>query len=129
MSEESEFGKGLVICLVKFAEHRWRWQEQKKLYEDMHQKNPELFDESHAVEMHMNGASDHLCQIEVPAGWEDSSIGTAVKELQDFGLSMGHGFTKKDWTEADVDKAYDMCQRIALLIDEQLGLTPEVGAC
>jgi hypothetical protein len=125
---ESEFGKGLVICLVKFAEHRWRWYEQKRSYEEMSIKNPELFSESDAVELHFNGASDHLYEIEVPKAWEDTSIGIKVKELQDFGLQIGHGFTHRNWTESDVNKAYELCQEIALLIDEKLGLKPLKGS-
>lgn len=125
--KESEFGKGLIICLVKFAEHRWRWQEQKHLYAEMRKKSPDHFSESDAVEMHFNGASDHLYKIEVPPEWRKTKLDEAVRELQDFGLEMGHGFTKKEWTEADVDKAYAICQEIALLIDKKLGLKPDVG--
>ena len=125
--EESEFGKGLVICLVKFAEHRWKWYSDKGLYEEMHEKYPDSFSESHAVEMHFNGASDHLYEIEVPTPYQRTKLGRKVKELQKFGLEMGHGFTRKEWTEADVEKAYTMCQEIALLIDKKLGLEPQIG--
>ena len=125
--EESEFGKGLIICLVKFAEHRARWQEQKKLYEEMSVGQPELFTVSHAIEMNFNGASDHLYEIEVPKAWKRKEIGKKVKELQSFGLEIGHGFTGKEWTEADVTRAYDLCQEIAILIDKELGLEPQIG--
>ena len=127
--EESEFGKGLVICLVKFAEHRWRWLETKKMYEDIERKAlfGVLDSESRAVEMHFNGASDHLYEIEVPKGWKRKKLGRKVKELQAFGLKMGHGFTQQEWTEADVEKAYTMCQEVALLIDKELGLEPQIG--
>ena len=126
--EESEFGRGLVICLVKFAEHRWRWYEQKKFYEEMRKKQSKYFNISNAVETHFNGASDHLYEIEVPSEWEKAKLGKKVKELQDFGLEMGHGFTGKDWTEDDVEKAYTMCQEVALLIDKELGLKPQIGS-
>jgi len=125
--EDSEFGKGLVICLVKFAEHRWRWYEQKEFYEKMRKKHPDSFNESDAVIMHFNGASDHLYDIEVPERWKESKLGRKVKELQDFGLEIGHGFTGKNWTEGAVTKAYTMCQEIALLIDKELGLEPQIG--
>lgn len=125
--ETSEFGKGLVICLVKFAEHKGRWQEQKKLYEDMREKSPGLFSISHAVEIHFNGASDHLYEIEVPPKWRRTKLGRRVKELQDFGLEIGHGFKGKTWTEADVEKAYTMCREIALLLDKRIGLSPNMG--
>lgn len=125
--EESEFGKGLVICLVKFAEHRRSWQEQKSLYKEMEKKSPELFNVRRAVEIHFNGASDHLYEIKVPTKWKRKELGKRVKELRDFGIKMGHGFTKTEWTEADVTKAYDMCQEIAILIDTELGLEPQIG--
>lgn len=126
--EESEFGKGLVICLVKFAEHRWRWYEQKKLWKEMREKHPNLFSESDAVETHFNGASDHLYEIEVPKEWRRKKLGRKVKELRDFGLVMGHSFNREMvWTEADVERAYTMCQEIALLIDKELGLEPQIG--
>lgn len=127
MKDESEFGKGLVICLVKFAEHRDRWSGQKRLYEEMREKHPDSFSLSSAVEMHFNGASDHLYEIEIPEGWKNTKIGKLVKELQRYGLEMGHGFTKKNWTEEDVTKAYSICQEIALLIDKKLGLKSEIG--
>lgn len=126
--ERSEFGKGLVICLVKFAEHRWRWVETKKLYEEMRQKHPDLFNESEAVISHFNGASDHLYEIEVPAELRKTKLGKLVNELQSFGLAMGHSFERgKEWSGEDVDKAYSMCQEIALLIDKKLGLKPDIG--
>jgi hypothetical protein len=123
----SEFGKGLVICLVKFAEHRHRWLADKRINKEMSVKYPSSFSESEAVEMHFNGASDHLYEIEVPKEWEGLEIASKVKELQDFGLEMGHSFNKKLWTEADVEKAYGLCQEIALLIDKKIGLSPEIG--
>ena len=125
--EDSEFGKGLVICLVKFAEHRWRWHEQRKVYKELREKHPDHFTIGSAVESHFNGASDHLYEIEVPERWKRKKLGKKVKELQDFGLEMGHSFNGRNWTEKDVDKAYTMCQEIALLIDKELGLEPQIG--
>jgi len=126
--EESEFGKGLVICLVKFAEHRHRWLSDKSLNEEMRLKHPELFSEDDAVEMHFNGASDHLYDIEVPTKWKNTKIGKKVGELRSHGLKMGHSFDRTiTRTEADIGKAYDMCQEIAILIDKELGLEPQIG--
>ena len=124
---ESEFGKGLVICLVKFAEHRETWLNTKKFYGRMREQSPDLFSESSAVELHFNAAADHLYEIEVPEKWKEKEIGRKVKELQDFGLEIGHSFTGKKWTEADITKAYTLCQEIAILIDKELGLEAEVG--
>jgi hypothetical protein len=124
MSEESEFGKGLIICLVKFAEHQWRFQE--RLARNKSMNNP-LFDESDAVEMFFNGASDHLYEIEVPKDWLGTDIDIKVKELQSLGLEIGHGFTGKKWTKDNFNKAYELLEDIALLIDVKLGLTPQKG--
>lgn len=125
--KESEFGKGLVICLVKFAEHRMRWMAEKPMREKMRQINPKIFTMSHDIEMHFNGASDHLYEIEIPKVWRRKRLGKMIKELQAFGLKIGHGFSKTEWTEDDLEKAYNMCQEIALLIDKELGLKPQIG--
>ena len=127
----SEFGKGLVLCLVKFAEHRAKWVEQRRLWEDMKTKTDDktLFTESGAIEIHMSGASDHLYEIEVPEAWKKKKIGNLVKKLQDKGLDMGHGFSERDktWTEADIIEVYELTQEIAMLIDKELGLKPQKG--
>jgi len=124
---DSEFGKGLVICLVKFAEHRERFQHIKAFYEDMGKKVPSLLSISDAVEMHFNAASDHLYEIEIPASYEGTELGNKIKELQKLSLEIGHGFSGKKWTEDFVNKAHDLCREIALLIDKELGLKPELG--
>jgi hypothetical protein len=124
---ESEFGKGLVICLVKFSEHMGSWRKTSASYKELSKEHPDLFNESHAVEMFFNGASDHLYEIEVPQEWIKTEIGKKVRELQDFGLEIGHGFTGKKWTEAEVFKAQDLTHEIALLIDKAIGLNPEEG--
>ena len=127
MKEESEFGKGLVLCLVKFAEHRAKWLEQRELWKKMQKDNLGHFSESHAVEMHMSGASDHLYEIEVPKKLKRTLLGKKVKELQDLGLEMGPGFTGKTWTEEDITEVYELTQEIAMLIDKELGLKQQKG--
>jgi len=125
---KSEFGKGLVICLVKFAEHAERWMKDKKLYKELAEKHPNLFDESEAVEIFFNGASDHLYEIKVPQKLRHTKIEAKVKKLQNLGLEMGHGFNKnKKWSEKDVIEAYDLCREIALMIDRYIGLKPDIG--
>ena len=81
---ESEFGKGLVICLVKFAEHFERLHTELETYKKLAEQNPanaELFTESHAVKMWANAATDHLYEIEVPKSWEKTEVGKAIMEL------------------------------------------------
>ena len=126
--ESSEYGKGLVICLVKFAEHKERWRSDKRLWREMEAKDPRLFTEANAIEKHFNASSDHLYEIEVPPKWRRKKLGKKVKELQDLGLEMGHSFNSKQWTEDDFTKAYGMCQEIAILIDKEIGLEPDKGS-
>lgn len=122
---KSEFGKGLVICLVKFAEHAEKWLQDREMYKNLHE--PAFLNESLAVELFFNGASDHLYDIQVPEKWQGTAIERKVKELQDFALAIGHGFTGQQWSEKDVITAYDLCRKIALLIDKELGLSPDIG--
>lgn len=125
---ETEFGRGLIICLIKFAEHAEKWFKQKESYHVMAQKSPDLWTESSAVEMFFNAASDHLYDIMVPAQWKGTEIETRVLELQSFGLHIGHGFDHTaTYTEKDVVKAYDLCREIGMLIDRELGLEPDIG--
>jgi len=87
---QSEFGKGLAICLVKFAEHYERWSRDRVREEEMAVKTgrTDLFNERHSVESFFNAASDHLYEIEVPATWKKKKIARKVRELQDFALMI-----------------------------------------
>jgi len=123
---ETEFGRGLIICLIKFAEHAEVWSRDKEMYSKLSEHSG-FFDESQAVEMFFNGASDHLYGIEVPKAWEGTQIDRKVRQLQNFALTIGHGFTERKHTEADVKTAYDLCEEIALLIDRKIGLKPDIG--
>jgi len=123
---KSEFGSGLVICLVKFAEHAETWFQDKELHQQLREKEPKLFSESRAVQQFFYGASDHLYGIEVPDKWRGTVIESKVQELRGLALAIRHGFTRQ-WSEKDVIKAYDLCREIALLIDKDLGLSPDIG--
>ncbi len=127
--DKSEFGKGLVICLLKFAEHEGRWRSDKMHYEEMHQRNPKLFTLADAVHMHMNAASDHLYDIEVPKRVKAAAVAEKVAVLQKKGLDMGHSFRDDaKWTEEDLLGLYELAREIALLIDQELlGLKPQMG--
>jgi hypothetical protein len=119
MTEQLDFGKGLVICLVKFAEHLLsynRWVETNK-----------AIGADDAAEMYFNGASDHLYEIEVPKAWKGTEIAKKVKELQDLGLEVGHGFTDKKYSSVEVKRAQKLTHEIALLIDASIGLMPQEG--
>lgn len=123
---KSEFGSGLVICLVKFAEHAETWLQDKELYQQLREKEPKLLRESRAVQQFFYGASDHLYGIEVPDNWRGTVIESKVQELRGLALAIRHGFTRQ-WSEKDVFKAYDLCRAIALLIDKDLGISPDIG--
>ncbi len=165
---KSEFGKGMCINLVKFAEHfenslgirrLWvfnKWiNESPKNREDMLSNNPpsrlnygshcmeelkhfvnktnKIYNKDYKrslskdIELFMNGASDHLYDIEVPKrkGWD--KIRKLVTKLQKKGLLIGHGFTNKIWTIKDIGDLMNLTKRIALEIDKKLGLKGDVG--
>jgi len=118
--EPSEFGKGLVICLVKFSQH----------YEGLAHNLEHLqgtISEDHIATMNMDAASDHLYEIEVPKGREWTTIRKKVEYLQDKSLEMGHGITDKNYTAKEAWELYHLAGNIALLIDKKLGLKPEEG--
>lgn len=112
---KSEFGKGLVICLVKFAEHALGWIENEK-----------TLPEHMAVKLFFNAAADHLIEIKVPKKWQRTKIAKKVKELQKTSLEIKFGRKDKP-SKNDVIKAYDLCREIALLIDKKIGLKPDIG--
>lgn len=124
---KSDFGKGMVICLVKFAEHAMKLYSELESYAKLREGSTDLFSESHAIHAWANGASDHLYEIEVPKGKEWNRIRKKVKTLQDKGLEMGHGFTEKKWTKEDAIELFELTQDIALMIDRKLGLKPDRG--
>ena len=111
----SEFGKGLVICLVKFAEHAER---------DIGSKEKGWFN---AVDRWFNAASDHLYDIEVPAGKEWDAVREKVATLQERALKIGHGFTGGKYKKNEIRKALDLAREIALMIDKVIGLKPDIG--
>ncbi len=166
--EKSEFGKGLVICLVKFAQHRtqhnadsfgifdkWIKQnpENRKLmlspsppdnlnYGFPHMQRLKHFVEiadkiyegdyekylSKEIETFMNGASDHLYEIEVPKDKRWDKVRKMVEKLRKKALHMGHGFEeKKKWTLKDVEDLFELINKISVEIDKNLGLKAEIG--
>ena len=127
MEEESEFGKGLVICLVKFAEHFMILKNSIDMYKKSNINGRNLHPESSAVSMWANGATDHLYEIEVPKGKDWDAIRKKVKELQDKGLEMGHGYTRTNYTEEDANYLMKLTREIAMMIDEKIGLKPDTG--
>ena len=124
---KSEHGKGLVICLVKFAEHAENWPRFRDEYATMRERCPDGFNESTAVGLFFYGASDHLSEIEVPKKWRGTIIESKVRELQNLAFTSRYGFIGPELSEEDVIRACDLCREIALLIDKDLGLSPDIG--
>ena len=127
---KSEFGKGLVICLVKLAEHFMEYRHQLDKYEQMRVESPDLFKESSAISSWANGASDHLYEIEVPDGKEWDEIRDKVEVLKSKGLDMGHGkglMGEHNYSKDDVSELFNLTREIALMVDTKLGLSPELG--
>ncbi len=130
---KSEFGKGMVLCLVKFAEHAERLGTTLEQYKKLREKpvNSGLFTKASAVSIWANGATDHLYEIEVPEGKDWDEIRVKVKEVQDTGLEMGHGMSNlmgcTRYTVKDAYRLIELTRDVALLIDKKLGLEPEMG--
>jgi hypothetical protein len=166
--EGSEFGKGLVICLVKFAEHfenpmikryhnsryfydklggdkaklqhysrdlrndvdyfeRYEMAVMRKCHTEYTEDQAIQTGLSNMLEWWANGATDHLYEIEVPEAWKRRKLGKKVKELQDLGLEIGHGFTGKTWESGHWKKMFQLTREIYLLVDKEIGLEPDEG--
>jgi len=120
---ETEYGRGLIICLVKFAEHAEDWFKRRETYADMRVRHDNaVWSESSAIERFFKGASDHLREIEVPQKWKKTKLAEKVSELQDFALMIARGFTAREHSPEDITKAYDLCEEIALMLDRMLGV-------
>lgn len=148
---ESEFGKGLIVNLVKFGKHF-----DTRIYRDLEMINyriehPDDFnpDEpaystwdfsienwgneqkylSSQIALWANGASDHLYEIETIENpdhrWRE--INRKITELKEEGLTMGHGFTEQIYTMDDIIKLWDLLKQISIRIDKLLGLKPDWG--
>ena len=149
---KSEFGRGLVICLMKFSEHSSNDMARQiydvhSFYNDLKGDEVKLKDQSarfqinvdsfkgsikiygtvekalaSLIEMWASGASDHLYDIEVPDQWKDSYLARKVSDLQHFGLEIGHGFTGKAWMFKDFQTLMSLTKEIAQEIDLLLGI-------
>ncbi len=141
MKAKTEFGKGLVTCLIYFAQHIGRlnelwWiaadYEKNKILPEDWQKGLEIWKTfehllSSKITSWANGATDHLYEIKVPrtSAWRE--IRGKVKKLRDVGLEMGHGYVGRNYTLKDVDELIKLISEIAIEIDKIIGLNPDVG--
>jgi hypothetical protein len=152
--EESEYGKGLVVNLVKFSEHlhfegrmhqiyavdRWINDGMKDGELSSDTEAVELFKRielkvlggpkkalAHLIELWANGASDHLYDMQIPKEWRNLAVAKQIRELRDLGLKMGHGFTGTLWTVDDITKLRKLVEKISLAADKKLGLKGDWG--
>ena len=139
---KSEFGKGLAVCLLHFANH-WdndMWQRVMRL-EASRQEGTIPEDESSMISIYgtieaaissqitlwANGATDHLYEMEAPTSPEWSSVAHKVKVLKEIGIEMGLGFTNQQYTVEDTRDLFRLGKEIALEIDKLIGLEPDEG--
>jgi hypothetical protein len=159
---ESEYGKGLTICLAKFSAHFMQESLHKlsilqkyidsdaKTRKEMISERPpghvnfgkeimnwlrfEINDLmpiwgtpekllSHEISMWINGASDHLYDIEVPEGKDWKEIREKVKKLQNDAFAIRGNFKEKNiYTLKDIDALQLLTMEICVLIDKKIGL-------
>jgi len=148
--EESEFGKGLVVNLVKFSEHFSNDNAENCYHVDYWIKHPdidlekydihlqrsiEMFqavylrtegDKEHGlssmIELWANGATDHLYDLQVPKKWKGTELDIKVSQLREFGLRLGHGFTGELHTIDNITKMRKLVEEISLELDRRIGI-------
>ena len=147
---DSEFGRGVVVCLAKFSEHlendratriirAHRWEQmperERERYRASATEHP--FGDggqmvrateiialagglSAAIEMWANGASDHFYDL-------DERAHTPLKELASLTLEVGHGFTGKTWTFSTWERIRELWRESCVAVDQALGVEPDWG--
>jgi hypothetical protein len=114
----SEFGSGIVVCLAKFSQHLDlnMLRESIELYESIGREDGF----SRAVEMWMNGASDHFYDL-------DEKAPPTLQKLARLALEIGHGFKDQTYTQATVDEIFQLWQEACMEVDKMLGVTADWG--
>ena len=128
----SEFGRGYATCLLMFAGHESRLNRDLRIY------NESGMDESLAVEMWANGASDHLYDL-ITGPRMRRDIRMVAKALASVAIECGHGYTGKKWYASEawawIATAKALLVQVgdprtledAMAIDRRLGLRPDPG--
>lgn len=136
---ETDHGRGFILCLIKFAQHAEHWLKIQEEYESMRNAvkdndkllTSHLFDKTGEVSRFFYGASDHLFNLEIPDKWAKTKIGRKTRKLRDMCLDMRLGLSamrhNREYTGDEIQVAYDLLEEIALLIDKELGLKPDIG--
>jgi hypothetical protein len=62
-------------------------------------------------------------QIEyVPDSLKDTELAKKVEELKELGLTMGHGFTSRQWKLEDLKELRQLVTEISLQLDKHIGI-------
>jgi hypothetical protein len=115
--QKSEFGKGFVYNLILFAKHWWN------IFEIIESYKKSGMPVERAYDMWFYGASDHFYEFEIPEQFKDKEIGKIAEWLKEKCLYLGHGFKEKA-TEKDFEEVFKKLEKLALLIDKELGIEP-----
>lgn len=134
---ETDHGRGFILCLIKFAQHAENWFEIQEEYKSMRQSikeqditpPPGFLDKTGEVSRFFYGASDHLYKLEIPDNWKKTKIARKVSKLRSKCLGMRLGLHSRGvkYTGNEIREMYDLLEEIALLIDKELGLNPDIG--
>ncbi len=117
---DSEFGKGFIYNLILFAKH---WAHMRDEIERVKENVPKLR-KDWGYDIWFNGASDHFYELEIPEQWKRKEIGKLAAELQSNSLHLGHHFPIIHATEKDFVETFEKLEKLAMLIDKELGLDP-----
>jgi len=121
--QKSEFGRGFVYNLILFAKHWYQAKEYMEQYEDLYKgRKSKQEARNRGIQIFFNGASDHLFEFQIPKQFRGKKIGKLAKKFQDFCLEFGHGSKMLEATEKDFEKAFEMLEELARLIDKELGV-------
>lgn len=153
----SEFGAGIVVCLVKFSEHMYEhgFFSERTIRDYAHLTEEELSRLRAEAARYPKGdaaakllrlsvihediygskevALSHLIEMWMNAASDhmydlDERAPEPLKELAALTLRIGHGFSGETWTIEHVDKIRELWQAATLSVDRMIGLEPDWGS-
>jgi len=115
----SNFGRGFIYCLINFAKHFDKALADRNMYKIAGYKESE----SLALSAWINGASDHLFELEIPKNLPNP-IKKRVFALQNSVLEYGHGagMLSGNFTKEKYEAMRAELNEISLAIDKWLGV-------
>jgi len=152
VSERSEFGAGLIVCLAKFSEHLRDHRASKVMsihyYAGLSPTERER-EEAEAKRYPVGDAATRLLQISpFRNGTEDLSRALemwanaasdhfydldrtkappSLRKLASLTLSMGHGFSGAVWTWEHWEEIHKLWRQACIALDRRLGVKPDWG--